>query len=312
MSNQKNTFRHIGDDLKASIMQNRGGRQVIERIVAAYGFTSRQALCNHLGISQSTMANRYARDTFPADWVVICSIETGASIIWLASGTDIEPSSILLNEKRLADTNPDELNRTDSCTRKSPIEININPNQGGKAAIERLITAYGFNTRQALADHLNVSKSTLANRYLRDTFPSDWIIRCALETGISLLWLVNGNGPKFLSDSNSVVHLKHQVIIDGKLHNEGSLVFDKSLLPSRLKNPIGISVDGNTFIAEGKYDDVSDGNWIIEIEGKVSLRKLTRIPNGKVKITSVTTDFICELKDITTIAKCCCIFSKEI
>ena len=42
------------------------------------------------------------------------------------------------------------------------------------------------------------------------------------------------------------------------------------------------------------------------------LRKLTRIPNGKVKITSVTTDFICELKDITTIAKCCCIFSKEI
>lgn len=61
-------------------------------------------------------------------------------------------------------------------------EIKINPNQGGKAAIERLVKAYGFTTRQALADHLGVSKSTLANRYMRDTFPADWIIQCALET----------------------------------------------------------------------------------------------------------------------------------
>ncbi|WP_162882498.1 helix-turn-helix transcriptional regulator, partial [Serratia marcescens] len=52
-------------------MQNRGGQSVIDRILKAYGFSSRQAFCNHLGISQSTMANRYARDTFPADWVVI-------------------------------------------------------------------------------------------------------------------------------------------------------------------------------------------------------------------------------------------------
>ncbi|WP_228706637.1 helix-turn-helix transcriptional regulator [Klebsiella pneumoniae] len=59
-------------------------------------------------------------------------------------------------------------------------EIKINPNQGGKAAIERLVKAYGFTTRQALADHLGVSKSTLANRYMRDTFPADWIIQCAL------------------------------------------------------------------------------------------------------------------------------------
>ncbi|MBJ3622747.1 helix-turn-helix domain-containing protein, partial [Salmonella enterica subsp. enterica serovar Weltevreden] len=62
MSTQKNTFRHVSESLKTSIMQNRGGQKVIERILVAYGFTSRQAFCNHLGISQSTMANRYARD----------------------------------------------------------------------------------------------------------------------------------------------------------------------------------------------------------------------------------------------------------
>lgn len=68
------------------IFQNRGGKEVIARILEAYGFTTRIALCNQLGVSQSTMANRYARDTFPADWVIICHLETGASLIWLSTG----------------------------------------------------------------------------------------------------------------------------------------------------------------------------------------------------------------------------------
>lgn len=77
------------DDIKLIrdfISQNRGGKEVIARILEAYGFTTRIALCNRLGVSQSTMANRYARDTFPADWVIVCHLETGASLIWLSTG----------------------------------------------------------------------------------------------------------------------------------------------------------------------------------------------------------------------------------
>ncbi|MEI7199391.1 helix-turn-helix transcriptional regulator [Pectobacterium parvum] len=77
-------------------------------------------------------------------------------------------------------------------TSKHPNEIKINPNQGGKAAIERLVEAYGFSTRQALCDHLGVSNSTIANRYMRDTFSSDWIIQCSIETGTYLRWLSTG------------------------------------------------------------------------------------------------------------------------
>ncbi|WP_162558006.1 helix-turn-helix transcriptional regulator, partial [Klebsiella pneumoniae] len=89
MSTQKITNRHIKKKLQSNIMQNTGGQPVIERILKAYGFTTRQSLCNHLGISQSTMANRYARNTFPSDWTIICSIETGASLQWLVSGEGV-------------------------------------------------------------------------------------------------------------------------------------------------------------------------------------------------------------------------------
>ncbi|EGS1687023.1 TPA: phage repressor protein [Enterobacter cloacae] len=78
------------DDLnliRDCIAQNRGGKEVIGRILEAYGFTTRITLCRQLGVSQSTMANRYARDTFPADWVIVCHLETGASLIWLSTGS---------------------------------------------------------------------------------------------------------------------------------------------------------------------------------------------------------------------------------
>ncbi|MEN5016953.1 phage repressor protein CI [Erwinia sp. Eh17-17] len=63
-----------------------GGKEPIERMLQAYGFSSRQVLCRHLDVSQSTMANRIMRGNFPADWVLICSMETGASLEWLTYG----------------------------------------------------------------------------------------------------------------------------------------------------------------------------------------------------------------------------------
>lgn len=83
----KNTLnRDESEPIRDVISQNRGGKEVIARILEAYGFNTRILLCRQLGVSQSTMANRYSRDTFPADWVIICHLETGASLIWLGTG----------------------------------------------------------------------------------------------------------------------------------------------------------------------------------------------------------------------------------
>lgn len=196
-------------------------------------------------------------------------------------------------------------------TLKYPSKIKVNPNQGGKAAIERLVEAYGFTTRQALADHLKISKSTLANRYLRDTFPSDWIIQCVLETGISLLWLTTGEGNKFIDTSNTILHLKNYKIVDGALEDGEFLLFDPSLIPSGLKEPVAVTVDEKIYIADTAFDDVTDGDWLVEIEGKFWVRTLTRIPVSKVKVSNENSFFECQLSDIKTIAKCHSVYIKK-
>ncbi|EOC8681362.1 phage repressor protein CI [Enterobacter roggenkampii] len=278
MPAHKNTFRHVSDTLRTTILINLGGQTVIERIVSAYGFASRQAFCNHLGISQSTMAYRYARDTFPAGWLLVCNLETGASVEWLSSGEDAAKTNEPPNEEFLlimqqhlqsGDTTLDQ------PIRQFPIEIEIINNEGGKAAIDRLVNAYGFPTRQALADHLRISKSTLANRYLRDTFPSDWIIQCALETGAYLLWLTSGKGSIFSYVSHSVSFIKKQKLTTGLLQEEGHIAIDKSLLVKKIKDPIAISVDNIIYISDTTFDEISDGDWLVEIEGKLHIKTHT-------------------------------------
>lgn len=101
MSTKENTNRHDAKVVREAVESNRGGKDAILRLVEAYGFSSRQALCTHLGVSQSTLANRSARDTFPADWVIICHVETGASLTWLTTGKgarfmEVEESRVVI------------------------------------------------------------------------------------------------------------------------------------------------------------------------------------------------------------------------
>ncbi|PHM73806.1 phage repressor protein CI [Xenorhabdus kozodoii] len=59
---------------------------VLDRIIEAYGFTSKITLAQHFDMASSSLAGRYKRNIFPADMVVRCMAETGATLEWLATG----------------------------------------------------------------------------------------------------------------------------------------------------------------------------------------------------------------------------------
>ncbi|MEQ5195410.1 helix-turn-helix domain-containing protein [Klebsiella sp. CTHL.F3a] len=188
-------------------------------------------------------------------------------------------------------------------TSKYPSEIKINPNQGDKAAIERLVEAYGFTTRQALADHLGVSKSTLANRYMRDTFPADWIIQCALETGVSLRWLSTSEGPMWIDAKTQIMSSTKQKLSGGKLLDNGYLLFDLTLLPKDLEGISAIETADATYLVKNYSNEVNDGLWLISIDGIYSIRKLVRLPNNRVMLEYTSSKIECNINDISIIAK---------
>ncbi|CAM7886681.1 phage repressor protein CI [Escherichia coli] len=173
--------------------------------------------------------------------------------------------------------------------------------KGGKAAIERMLEAYGVTTKQALCERLGISSSTLANRYLRDTFPADYIIQCALETGVSLKWLVTGNGSKTLgsTSSNSVKELQSYILKNGVLVEDGLVTFDDKLLPVGFDNLHVIRDIKTIHFVDCSNANYSDGTWLISIDGNLSFRKVYRMPAGQLKIENNLTSFISNVSDIS-------------
>lgn len=195
-------------------------------------------------------------------------------------------------------------------------------NRGGQEVIKRLLIAYGFKTRQALCEQLGASTSTMSTRWMRDIFPADWVIQCAMETGASLEWLSFGKGEAFQNGAENspneykktandnamgdVVAVPRKKIIDGNLYESNFYMLDKAMLPSHLSKPVIIFDDEIPYVADMKTDELSDGTWVVEIEGKTSIKELTRIPVGRVLVTPISggQSFECGINDLKPLAKC--------
>ncbi|EPL2252233.1 phage repressor protein CI [Klebsiella pneumoniae] len=67
-------------------MQSSGGKEILQRIMQAYGFTMQKELGDHLDIPSGTMSAWVRREHFPGDVVIVCALDTGASLYWLATG----------------------------------------------------------------------------------------------------------------------------------------------------------------------------------------------------------------------------------
>ncbi|MBD2814202.1 helix-turn-helix domain-containing protein [Xenorhabdus sp. Flor] len=192
---------------------------------------------------------------------------------------------------------------------------------GGRPAIERLVRAYGFKSRQALSDHLGVSKSTMANRYLRDSFPADWIIQCNLETGASLLWLSTGQGEMFPNGEGGKKTERLEDIIapsiprvklsGGKLNEADPVILDSELISKDLREPLVVDDGVSWYLLDAQEDNIQDGLWLVDIEGMHSIKKIAKIPVSKIRVSDDDVTFDCAISDIQFIGRVALVISRQ-
>lgn len=145
-------------------------------------------------------------------------------------------------------------------------------NSGGKKVIERLGEAYGFTTRQALCDHLGVSNSTMATRYMRDIFPADWVLQCVVETGTSIDWLVLGKGELKTTAVNSLVDAETLELKNGEAIALGTHKIDPVFPLNGIKSALAIKTNQHVYICHREDTTISYGQWLVDIEGKLSIK----------------------------------------
>nr|WP_307864780.1 helix-turn-helix transcriptional regulator [Pantoea ananatis] len=63
---------------------------------------------------------------------------------------------------------------------------------GSAQILERLMSSYGVSTQKDLAAALAIPANNISGWTQRDSVPGNSIIKCALDTGADLQWLVTG------------------------------------------------------------------------------------------------------------------------
>lgn len=178
--------------------------------------------------------------------------------------------------------------------------------KGGKACIDRMITAYDVSSRVQLATRLGTSASSLSNRYLRDVVPADLLVQCALETGAPLEWLVFGDG-EFKTEGQSASQIRTSLLekfslIDGELSEDGSFALDASVHSKNSGELIAVKHDNLIFIVNRSFKDISNGEWLTDIDGVNSINNLIRIPGNKVRFGGEI-PFECGINDFAAVGK---------
>ena len=173
----------------------------------------------------------------------------------------------------------------------------------GSAAISRVMEAYGFKFKNDLCRHVGMSSSTLATWVSRNHFPAELVIRCSIDTGVSLQWLTTGTGRIRELQRTDIESLSSCVLSDGKLLESGSIMFDKLFLPAGLRKPFVLRSSGDFYFLEKDFADTTDGQWLVEIEGKSSIRELAFVPIKKVKVLGGGVPFDCSVDEISIVAR---------
>lgn len=73
-----------------------------------------------------------------------------------------------------------------------------------KNVINRIFTAYNLKTIKSLADKWGLTASVIGSTVQRNTFPSDFILKCVLDTGADINWLCTGQGESGIDGVHAV------------------------------------------------------------------------------------------------------------
>ncbi len=160
--------------------------------------------------------------------------------------------------------------------------------QGGESAVQRLMQAYGFTMKKQLGDHLGAGTGTISTWVKRDYFPGEAIVRCALETGVSLEWLATGTGmiSKDIEGTTTqkMVRISAYYLLDGVLEPTTDWVGKPFEHMAESENLILVHNNNCSFFIDMKFSNTPEGTWLIERQKILSVVDMKLAPGEQWRI----------------------------
>lgn len=258
---------------------------IIERITSSYGVASQRALASSLGVPPNNVSSWVQRNSVPGSAVIKCALDTGADLRWLMTGK-FENSNF-------------EVGKTKISGRILYEQIQAS---GGKPVLRRMLDAYGFRTQKELGDFLDISTATISTWVRREYFPGDAVVACALDTGVSLLWLATGQGnpgnPDAVSYEPTFSTMKRWSIASGELIRTGEWVCDPSFIPESTSELGYVQKGNNSWLVDFGKKILGNGVWLLDIDGSCDIYTVAILPGKRINITGITISFECDIDKV--------------
>ncbi|WP_282677048.1 phage repressor protein CI [Serratia marcescens] len=272
------------------LFENAVAGDVLERILSSYGFTMQKELGEKLGISGSNVGSWLQRGRVPGNVIVKCALETGADVHWLVTG-------------KFANANI-EIGKAHLHGRALYEQIQAS---GGRSVLRRMLDAYGFRTQKELGDFLDISTATISTWVRREYFPGDAVVACALDTGVSLLWLATGQGnpgnPNAVSYEATSLTVTRWTIHSGELLKNGTWVCDKSFIKKTTTNIGYVEKGTSSWVIDFDSHKLGNGSWLLNIDGVHDIYSVSRVPGNRISVTGLSSSFECSVDEVICVGE---------
>lgn len=273
----------IGEDMREeTVNDNASVGAVIERILSSYGVGTQKELSEILGIAPNNISSWQQRGSVPGYVIINCALATGADLAWLMTGELAKAK----NERK----------PIQPAQGKALYDRVLA--SGGKGVLRRILDAYGFSLQKELGDLLGISSGTMSTWVRRNYFPGDIVVTCALDTGVSLLWLATGQG-EMVSGGTAVTAptggraLPKYRLVAGQLKDAGEWLVDSSLIPAGVAQPAYVDGGRLSWLVDLAVTHIANGRWLIDIDGNIDVYDIARLPGNQVQVSGGNADFQC-------------------
>jgi len=263
-------------------------QELIERLLSAYGVTTQRALAEALQVPSNNVSAWSQRNSVPGSAIIKCVLDTGVDLNWLVSGKLAKAS--LSKGKELP---------------SGEVLLKEITSNGGKTVLNRIMDAYGFTLQKQLCELLGISSGTVSTWIRRNYFPGDVVIACALETGVDLQWLATGKGgnKSNIMETKITNGIPHKRILSGEIKEAGFWEIDLDFIPYKFENPELISSNKAAWLVEMDISDISNGLWLVGIDGKYDIYDLAILPGKKLNVTNGGFSFVCDREQLLITGK---------
>lgn len=84
------------------------------------------------------------------------------------------------------------------------------------SVLDRILSSYGFSTQKELSERLDIARNSISGWLQRDSIPSSVIVRCNLDTGADVNWLLNGQLENASSVGGQEAHVTQNNKFEGQ------------------------------------------------------------------------------------------------